>query len=105
MKRVSKNKIVDNIYNRLNGEIPKIVIKDSVNIILSHLCDKIEDNEVFTVENFGSFISYVYHGHRGVNIYTGDEQYIKPFLHVKFIPHENFAKLINQKKTQFKKKR
>jgi len=104
MKTVSKNKLVNIIYDRLDGTIPKLVIYDVIDIILDDFILRISNNESLSIANFGTFSSYVHSGHKGVDVSSGQEQYVKDFKYVKFIPHDSFTKFIEQRKNNFKKK-
>jgi nucleoid DNA-binding protein len=102
---IGKKDIVDNIYRRINGVVPKSYISDIVTVICDHVIEKLAEQLAFSVSNFGTFSVSVFHGHHGYNIASGDMQYVKSFKTIKFYPHDIFYNLAQQKKKRFVKVR
>jgi len=99
---VTRQGIANTIYKKLGKTIPKLAIHDIISIVCSDIGEKLSDNEVISVFNFGTMHTYDFHGHKGVDIYTGDVQYVGSFKHIKFLPHDTFQYLIEQRKSEFK---
>lgn len=102
MPTISKDALAAIIYKRLNGVVPKASVYDAIGVICDGLSDSLNNGESIVVNNFGVLDTYVYHGHDGVNIASGETQYVKPFISVKFIPHDNLLTLLNRKKSRFR---
>jgi nucleoid DNA-binding protein len=99
---ISKKKLAAIIHERLNGTITKAAIYDAMCVICDDMFEKLINGEMISVSNFGTLDTYTYHGHDGVDISTGEVRYVAPFISVKFVPHNNFRFLLNNKKDEFR---
>jgi len=98
---IGRKEIVDNIYRRINGAVPKSYIHDIIAVICDHIIDNLSEQLAFSVSNFGTFSVSIFHGHHGYNIASGCMQYVNPFKTIKFYPHSIFYYLAQQKKKAF----
>lgn len=94
--------IVGRIYERFGKALPKNVINDAVAVLCGIMADGLKKNETISIHNFGTVHTYTFHGHRGVDISSGEIQYVEPFVTVKFVAHDNFNVLLNNKRDSFK---
>ncbi|HVI43189.1 MAG TPA: HU family DNA-binding protein [Anaerovoracaceae bacterium] len=102
MKKIDKKKLVSLIYKRLGGALSKKSIYDAVSVINDSIIESLLDNKTVSVNNFGTFSTYLFHEHEGLNIASGDRQLVKPFRAVKFRAHSNLSALIEQRKDKFR---
>ncbi|MDP2683500.1 MAG: HU family DNA-binding protein [bacterium] len=99
---INKRKLAKIITARLDGTISQAVIYDAIGIICDDLFDKLSNNESVSISNFGTLDPYTQHGHDGMDISSGEINYVKPVKSIKFIPHDNLAILLNQNKKKFR---
>lgn len=102
MKKLDKKKMVNLLYNRLNGTIPKKSIDDAIIFICDFLIKKVIDNESVSINNFGTFSPFIFHAHRAFNIAKGTIQQVKAFRSVKFRAHHTFLNFVLKKRDRFK---
>lgn len=99
--KITRAKIVDIIFNRLN----KAITKKQINIALKTICqtivDDLVDGNTVDIKNFGSFIPYIFHGHKGYNVSTKQVEYIKPKYEVKLKIHPKFQEKLMLKREKF----
>lgn len=94
-----KEDIVNNIHKRFSGQVSKLTINDSANIICDYLIESlITDRSVF-IHNFGTL--HTYKSPPFINL-SGEP--CEPVRNVKFSSHSIFDRLISDKKEIFKKK-
>ena len=104
MSTINRAKLSVIIKDRMDGVVSKNSINDAISIICDIMTEKLIDGEAISINNFGTLDTYTYHGHDGLDISTGEIQYVEPFIHVRFIPHHNLMVLFNRKKLEFKKR-
>jgi len=104
MKVIDRKALVEKLYKRFGGAIPKLLIRDALQVICSDLCSRLSDQESVSVKGFGTLHTYEYGGHQGVDIASGELRMTEPFLNIRFVPHKNFSDLIDQKKSFFLKR-
>ncbi|KKN67659.1 hypothetical protein LCGC14_0459180 [marine sediment metagenome] len=102
MPLINKEDLAVIICKRLDGVVPKALVHDAIGIICDSLSDRLSEGKSIPINNFGVLDTYTYHGHEGVNISSGEDQYVESFVSVKFIPHENLLILLGHKKSAFK---
>lgn len=99
---ISKKALVNKIYKRIGGTVIQSEILEIVNIICQYIIDNIKDDISVSIKNFGTFSLFVFHSHKGINVFTKKEQHVKSFKTVKFYPHQIFIRLTNEQKNKFK---
>ncbi len=104
MKVTDRKALVEKLYKRFGGAIPKLLIHDALQVICNDLCSRLTDRESVSVKGFGILHTYEYGGHKGVDIASGETRMTEPFFNVRFVPHKNFSDLIDQKKSFFLKR-
>ena len=100
---ITKIELVDVIYSKLNGIIPKTKIRDAIRIICDDFEAALVIKEDINIKNFGTLHIYTMPSHKAVDIKSNEQFITKEFFNVKFIPHENFMTVFNFKKDRFKK--
>lgn len=101
--KIGRGEISLRIYSKLNGAIHKKYIYDAINIILDSIKEDLVDGKSVSVENLGTLSPYMYHGHKGFNVSTGEIQNHQPFKTVQFRPHSTFKKMISERRERFLK--
>lgn len=104
-KRVTKKVIISKIHKKMGEALNKRIVRDAVNAICSSLEEQFVQDQALSVENFGTLSPYVFHGHTGLNIQTGEMQEVKPFRTVKFHPHFVFLDLLVLRRESFLEKK
>lgn len=102
--KITKAELTNKIHNRLDSELSKQIIEDAISVISMELISILLEQESLSIDNFGTLHSYFLSGHSGVDIYTGELQYVQPKKSIKFSPHITFSSILNEKKDRFKKK-
>jgi nucleoid DNA-binding protein len=105
MSTINRAKLSVIIKDRMDGVVSKNSISDAISIICDIMTEKLIEGEAISINNFGTLDTYTHHGHDGLDISTGEIQYVEPFMRVKFIPHNNLMILFNRKKSEFKKEK
>lgn len=95
--RINKKDIVDSVNRKIDGTFTKLAINDVITIMVEYIADQLENNQNVSIENFGTFSIYKFHGHDGMDISSGATQYVEEFRSIKFRPHHNFLNLIQKK--------
>lgn len=103
-KSVTKKVIVSKIHKKLGEALNRRLLTDAVSVICLTLQENLLQDQAVSVENLGTFSPYVFHGHAGVNISTGQLQQVKPFRTVKFHPHFVFLELLASRREGFLKR-
>jgi nucleoid DNA-binding protein len=86
-ENIIKNKMISIIHNKLNKEVSKIIINDSINIINDYLAQELIENKSVSIDKFGTLSPY--------------KQFDK--INIKLRPHFAFKTLIDRKKKSFQK--
>jgi len=102
MSKIDRAEIVDRVYRRFGNALPRNVINDAVAVLCGIMADSLKKNETISIHNFGTVHTYTFHGHKGVDISSGEVQYVEPFVTAKFVAHDNFNTLLNNKRDSFK---
>ena len=100
--KTDRSDIIDKVHNRFDGEIPKLIINDAIEIICEHLSDSLVNDQSVSIHNFGTLHTFILSGHLGTNVVSGELQYVKPKKNVRFSPHVTLTKLVEEKKSFFK---
>ena len=98
--------IVDRLYDKFNGAIPKLILFDALYVISNDLATKITEEESVHIHNFGIFYKTEHQrGTVGADICTGElrREKTKSYISINFIASQVFSQLINCKKHFFKK--
>ena len=103
-KKVLKRDIVEKIYQRTNGEIPKAVIHDVVTIAVDYIVNEVKEDRAVSVKYFGTFSPFRFKDRRGMNISTKKLAIVKGFNSLKFRAHSVFNSLLKKKRKKFQKK-
>ena len=103
MSTLNKSKLAILIKDRMDGLVSKNSINDAISVICDIMTEKLSEGEAISIPNLGLLDMHTYHGHDGLDISTGEIQYVNPFERVKFVPHHNLMVLLNRKKSEFKK--
>ena len=99
---VSKRYIVDQIYSRLDGAISKDVIYQAITVIVDEMHEMILNKEQISISNFGTIDPYLQHGHKGIDVTTGEIVEHKPVWRVKFLTNYSFKKILLDSIKKFK---
>lgn len=99
--KVLKKTLVNNIYDKLNKTVTKLLIYDVMISVTDYIIDELSQDRTFSVNNFGTFSLCKFHAHKGFNIHTGKMQHVNGFKMVKFRPHAVFSLLLKRKRKQF----
>lgn len=99
MKGSTKFSIINNIWKRIGGTIPRMQIRDAAIIIENYIVDEIKNKKSITVENFGTFYPKlkkddVIYGRFPVSLN-------KPYK-MAFVIHEKFKLILKTIKKEFK---
>jgi nucleoid DNA-binding protein len=94
MKVVTKKKIVSKLHKRLGKSLSKDLLQDSINTILLMLKENLTKDVAVSINNFGTFSPYTYHGHIGLDVSNYTIRRTKKFRTVKFRPHVVFLELL-----------
>ena len=100
--KIDRAAIIEKIYRRFGNALPRNVIKDAVAILCDNMADSLKKSEPISIHNFGTIHTYTFHGHKGVDISSGKVQYVEPFITAKFVAHDNFNVLLDNKRDHFK---
>jgi nucleoid DNA-binding protein len=103
MKIVDRLELINRVYDRFGGAIPKLVLQDALREICDDLFHRISDEHSVFVHNFGTFMHSEFKSRQSVDIKTKELRSTKPFTNVTFIPDRVFADMIKQKKDFFNK--
>lgn len=95
---ISKNKLISNVYKKLNGTIPLTVLNDVTLIVLEFMINEFKNYRPFSIKNFGTFSPFKFHEHKGIDVSTGKMRIVESFTSVKFRPHVAFLRLLKDKK-------
>jgi len=93
-------KFINGIYKCIDGVVSRSRIRDVIIIIGTALGDKLVNDKMISVKNFGTF--YV-HRYNGRNVSTSfcsnecDRDYLEPFMGVRFVPDEGMKFLTKKK--------
>lgn len=90
MKRILNKDIVDHIYLKYDKAISKRKIYYACKTITDELQSSLENNEVVSISNFGTFATYF-----GRNL-NRTKMRVENFRAVKFHPHYNFKLLLKR---------
>lgn len=90
------SELIDKIYNKFNGEIPKMVLEDVIRISVDHITEEVKCNRQYSIDGFGTFSSNYYKYAEIVPNYNNKK--------IIFKPHIIFLTLSKRKKNMFKKK-
>lgn len=101
--KIGRHNISLKIYSKLNGAIPQKRIHDAINIICDSIKEDILEGKSVSVHNLGTFSPFLFHGHKGLNVATGNIENHEPFKTVKFRPHSTFSKMISERRQRFLK--
>lgn len=101
---INRIKLVNLVYDRLSGEIPKQDIKKILDLILQWFNFKIVNEEHLVIPKFGSFSVYKYNSHLSRDL-KGVLRKTKEFLSVRFFAHSSFQSIIDSKKDFFRGKK
>lgn len=71
MKKVVKNDLVRVVHNRLNGAVPKLLVRDAITFIFDHVEEQLINYQSFSVHNFGTLSPYINHQHIRPDWQTG----------------------------------
>lgn len=89
----------------MKGTIPFDHVYAAIKIIQEEVAYSLVNDIPVTVKNFGTLSPYVWPGHKA-GYWAGKEgkgpQETKPTRRIKLHPHENFKRLIELKKEEFK---
>lgn len=102
---IGKREIAGNIYRKFNKAVYRKHIYDVINIVCDYIVDEISQDNVVSVDNFGTFYATTFHGHTGYDLETGNLREFEPFRTVKFRPHHTFNLLFNRKRNKFGSKK
>ncbi len=97
----TKKQIVAAINKKLGKALHPQAIADAVNVVLDLLIEELINDQSFSVHNFGTFSPYMFHGHKGMNISTGEMQDVPPTRMVKFHPHVGFTTILALQREKF----
>jgi len=103
--KITKAKLVDNIYKKLGGAVSKLVIRDVVTVICHYIQTELGYDRVVSVQNFGTFSPYRFHEHDGIDVSSGAMRHVEGFRSVKFLPHAVFRLLLKRKREKFQRNR
>ena len=101
--KISKEKLSDLVYKRLDRSIPKMVIYDVITVMFDYFANELFNNRAVSIKNFGTWSPFMFHEHEGINVATGVKQIVQSFRTVKFVPHTVFRKLLSISKERFEK--
>ena len=101
MSTVTKNTIVNVIYTRFGKSLKKRIINDALVEICDFLQNELLQDHAVSVENFGTFSPFVFPGHRGMNVASGDIRLVAPFRTVRFHAHATLLGLLACKRSSF----
>jgi len=103
--RIDKKTIVDNIYKHLGKTLSKNQIYDVVTVICDYLSEELIENRSVSIKNFGTLSPYMFHGHEGIDVSSGNMRYVEEFRSVKFRPHHVLWRLVKRKRKKILRKR
>jgi hypothetical protein len=86
--------LVNKIYNKFEGEIPKIVLEDVIRITCDHIREEVKNDRQYSIDGFGTFSSGYFKYNNSGN------KYIKCIV---FKYHVIFLSLSKRKRNMFKK--
>ena len=103
MKIISRQQLIERVYERFDGALPKQVLYDALQAICENLGDRIAEDQSVSIHNFGTFHKYEFISRQTVDVNSGELRSTKPFINIRFVPDRAFSDLIKQKKLFFNK--
>jgi nucleoid DNA-binding protein len=103
-KRIHRIEITKKIYKRLNKTIDYKTLYYSIGIIIENIVEDLVNNQIVTVDGFGTLNPYFRCGHLAHNIQTGKVRQLPEIKMVKFIPQECLSLLLKDRCDSFRKK-
>lgn len=88
-KCLERKQLSERIYNRLDGQISKGLIQDSIMYISMYIVDRLLNNESVRVPNFGSFA-----------VCKMNSKLSGPYLNVRFTQDKIVNKILKEKKDE-----
>ena len=99
---INRKELSSLVFNRLNKTVPKRLIYDILNIIVDDMSDKLVGGESISIDNFGTFSTYLHSGHDAMNVVSNVVEYVPARRNIRLIAHATLDGLIQNRIKKFK---